>query len=171
MSEREVLHGFPPVVGQSTRVLVLGSFPSAASLRAGQYYAHPRNLFWPLVGELLGKPLEKLDYQERIDWVASRGLGIWDVYRQCQRTGSLDADIRAPVLNDVQRVISQLPRLRMIAHNGRESAKVMKFTRALGFDTVVLPSTSPANASWSRARKKEAWARAFDSAGLTVSSP
>ena len=161
-----MLHGLPPITSPDTRLLVLGSFPGVASLRAGQYYAHPRNLFWPLVGELLGEPLMALPYDERLARVRARGLGIWDVYAACERAGSLDSAIRDARPNDLAGLVAGLPALRGIAHNGAESARTMRLTQALGVPVYRLPSTSPANASWSRERKRAAWADAFAACGL-----
>jgi hypothetical protein len=89
-----VLRGFPPIIDGRTETLILGSFPSEASLAAGQYYAHPRNQFWRLLGALLGEPLAELDYGERAARVLAHRFGIWDVLDACRRPGSLDADIR-----------------------------------------------------------------------------
>ncbi|MBQ0960756.1 DNA-deoxyinosine glycosylase [Ideonella sp. 4Y11] len=162
----QVLVGLPPVVSPATRFLLLGSFPGAASLRAGQYYAHPRNQFWPLVGALLGEDLVALDYAQRLERLRQRGLGLWDVYAACEREGSLDSAIRQPQPNDLAALVAGLPRLRGIAHNGGESARAMRVTRALGLPVFRLPSTSPANASWSFERKRAAWAEAFAATGL-----
>lgn len=160
------LTGLPPVVSPRTRLLVLGSFPSVASLQAGQYYAHPRNQFWPLLADLFGQPLADWPYARRLAFVRERGLGIWDVYARCRRPGSLDADIRDAVPNDLPALVAGLPLLRVIAHNGGESARAMRVTRDLGPAVLRLPSTSPANASWSFERKLSAWRRAFEQAGL-----
>src|SRR5512137_696377 len=88
--EAKRLRGFPPVIDERVERLILGSFPSEASLAAGQYYAHPRNQFWPILGQLLGEPLTDLPYEERLPRVLAHGLGIWDVYGACERTGSAD---------------------------------------------------------------------------------
>lgn len=162
----ELLLGLAPVCGPHTRLLVLGSFPSVASLQAQAYYAHPRNAFWPLVGALLGAPLAEWPYERRLDAVRARGLGIWDVYARCRRAGSLDADITEAVPNDLPGLVATLPELRLIAHNGGESARAMRVTRTLGVPVLQLPSTSPAHASWSFERKRAAWAQAFGQAGL-----
>jgi hypoxanthine-DNA glycosylase len=161
-----VLQGLDALAGPATRLLVLGSFPSVASLAAQQYYAHPRNQFWPIVGALWGLPLADWPYARRVDWVRDLGLGIWDVYARCRRPGSLDSDIRDAELNDLPGLVARLPQLVLIAHNGGESARAMRITRALGLPVLQLPSTSPANASWSFERKRAAWQAAFGQAGL-----
>ena len=131
-----------------------------------QYYAHPRNHFWPIVGALLGEDLAAMPYAERLVRVRSRGLGIWDVYANCRREGSLDSAIQDAAPNDLAGLHKRLLELRLIAHNGGESARSMGLTRALGVEVVRLPSTSPANASWSMARKQAAWGDAFKRAGV-----
>lgn len=152
------LLGLPPVVDADTRVLVLGSFPGAASLRAQQYYAHARNQFWPILGAVWGVDIAALDYPQRLALARSHGLGIWDVYAACQREGSLDSAIEAAEPNDLIGLARRLPRLQALAHNGGESARSMRITRTLGLPVHRLPSTSPAHASWSFERKLAAWA-------------
>ncbi len=161
-----VLQGLPALALPQARLLVLGSFPSVASLAAGQYYGHPRNQFWPLLSALWGQDLRAMPYEQRCAWVTRRGLAVWDVYASCQREGSLDADIRAAAPNDLQALVRGLPELRAIAHNGGESARSLRVTQALGLPVFRLPSTSPANASWSFERKLQAWREVFAFAGL-----
>ena len=160
------LQGLAPVVAVSCRLLVLGSFPSVASLQAQQYYAHPRNHFWPIVGDLFELELMRLPYVQRIEAVRERGLGIWDVYAHCRREGSLDSAIMDAQPNDLRGLVARLPALQLIAHNGGESARAMRITRSLGPEVRRLPSTSPANASWSFERKRAAWREAFLAAHL-----
>jgi hypoxanthine-DNA glycosylase len=160
------LRGLAPVIAPHARLLVLGSFPGAASLAAQQYYAHPRNQFWPILSALWGLDLRALPYAGRIAEVRRRGLGIWDVYGACRREGSLDSAIEDAELNDLAALVQGAPALRAIAHNGGESARAMRITRALGLPVCRLPSTSPANASWSFERKLAAWRTAFADAEL-----
>ncbi len=162
----EPLQGLAPVIGRETRLVVLGSFPSVASLRAQQYYAHPRNQFWPLLSALWGVDLVGMPYRARLAEVKRRGLGIWDVYASCRREGSLDSAIEDSVPNDLASLKRRAPRLEAVAHNGGESARSMAITRRLGIAVVRLPSTSPANASWSFERKLAAWRDAFAAHGL-----
>ena len=162
----ELLQGLAPIAAPSARLLVLGSFPSVASLAAQQYYAHARNQFWPLLGALWRQPLADWPYAQRVAWASARGLAIWDVYARCRRPGSLDAAISDAELNDLPALVARLPRLQLIAHHGGESARAMRVTRALGLPLLRLPSTSPANASWSFERKRAAWQAAFEQAGL-----
>lgn len=164
----ERLTGLAPVVSDRTVVLVLGSFPGAASLRAGQYYAHPQNHFWRIVQALWPQhPLpDGHDYGLRCDWLLARGLGLWDVYASCERVGSLDTRIRNAQVNDFASLRARCPRLAAIAHNGGESFKHARSTALLGVEVHRLPSTSPANASWSFDRKLTAWADLLARHGL-----
>ena len=160
------LVGLPPVVGAGTVVLVLGSLPGVASLRAQQYYAHPQNHFWRILQALWPQHPLPGSYAERCDWLLARGLGLWDVYGACEREGSLDSRIRHPEVNDFARLRTLCPRLAAIAHNGGESFRHARATAQLGVPVLRLPSTSPANASWSFERKREAWAQALADRGL-----
>ena len=160
------LVGLPPVVGAGTVVLVLGSFPGVASLRAQQYYAHPQNHFWRILQALWPQHPLPEPYAERCDWLLARGLGLWDVYGACEREGSLDARIRYPEVNDFATLCARCPRLAAIAHNGAESFRHARATAQLGVPVLRLPSTSPANASWSFERKRQAWAQALAEHGL-----
>ena len=158
----ELLHGLPPVVAATTRLLVLGSFPGVASLKAGQYYAHPRNQFWPILSALWNVDLKALPYAERLQHMLARGLGLWDVYASCQREGSLDSAIVQPQINDLAGLRQRSPQLQAVAHNGAESARAMRHTLLLNLAAYKLPSTSPANASWSLDRKLAAWRHVFE---------
>ena len=164
-----MLTGLAPLVSSRTRLLILGSFPGAASLAAQQYYAHPRNQFWPILQAIW--PCSPMDmgassYEFRSEWLLARGLGLWDVYAACEREGSLGAHIRKPAPNDLAGLITRCPQLQAIAHNGGESFKHARLTRASGLPVVRLPSTSPAHASWSFERKLGAWRTVFETHGL-----
>ena len=163
---REVLEGLPPVIARHTRLVVLGSFPGRASLQAGQYYAHPRNHFWPIVSALWGVNLLAMPYAQRLEAIRTHGLGLWDVYARCERQGSLDTAIQNAEFNDLAGLKKIAPALRAIAHNGGESARAMRRTATLGVAAVRLPSTSPANASWSFERKLAAWRAVFVDHGI-----
>lgn len=165
---RPRLLGLPPVADARTRVLLLGSFPGAASLAAQQYYGHPRNQFWPIVGALLGADLVAQPYAQRLQSLQDHGMGLWDVYAACRRDGSLDSAIEQAEPNDLAGLVAQLPGLRAIAHNGGESARSLRITRGFGVPVHRLPSTSPANASWSFERKLAAWR---DALGPHLSAP
>jgi hypoxanthine-DNA glycosylase len=161
-----LLTGLAPVIARHTRLVVLGSFPGVMSLQLQQYYAHPRNHFWPILSALWGVDLVARPYAQRVAELRARGLGLWDVYAACRREGSLDTAIEAAQLNDLAGLKRRAPQLQAIAHNGGESAKSMRHTLALGVPVVRLPSTSPANASWSFERKLEAWRAVFVEHGV-----
>ena len=159
MNESARLQGLPPLATGNTRMLVLGSFPSAVSLARQQYYAHPQNAFWRLLQAIWpANPMPGAEhYQQRVDWLLDKRLGLWDVYASCERQGSLDSAIRQPQVNDLPGLLRHCPALRLIAHNGGESFRHARITRTLGLPVHRLPSTSPANASWSFECKLAAW--------------
>ncbi len=159
------LEGLAPVLDANTRLIVLGSFPGVASLLAQQYYGHPRNHFWAILAALWGTN-PAATYPQRLAEARRRGLGLWDVYASCQREGSLDSAIEHARPNDLGSLRQRAPGLRAIVHNGGESARAMARTRALGVAELRLPSTSPANASWSFERKLAAWRTAFEEHGM-----
>ena len=160
------LQGLPPVIARHSRLVILGSFPGLASLQAQQYYGHPRNHFWPLLGAIWGLDLVALPYAQRLTELRWRGLGLWDVYASCRREGSLDTAIKDAELNDLGSLKRRAPALQLVAHNGGESARAMQQVLALGLPVQRLPSSSPANASWSFERKLSAWRAAFKTAGI-----
>lgn len=158
---------FSPVIGNNTRLVILGSFPGVASLQAQQYYAYPRNQFWPIVGALLGEPdLIAYGYEDKLAFILANGVGLWDVYKACERQGSLDSNIRKGEANDLSLLLDFAPDLKVIAHNGRASAGFMSKTLALGVEVLALPSSSPAYASMRFEEKLKHWKQAFVLAGL-----
>jgi hypoxanthine-DNA glycosylase len=142
-------------------VLILGSFPSTASLSAQQYYAHPQNQFWRVLGAVIGQPLKEMDYPARVRAVQAAGIAIWDVFGSCERAGSLDSAIRDAQPNDLRTLQKSAPALRRICFNGRMAAKRIREVEALGFEASVLPSTSPAHAGMSFAEKLARWRAAL----------
>ena len=161
-----ILNGLAPLIDEHTRLIVLGSFPGVASLRAQQYYGHPRNHFWPIVSAIWQIDLLPLPYPQRLDAIRARGLGLWDVYARCEREGSLDSAIERAEFNDLPSLKTRAPSLQAVAHNGGESARAIKHTQSLGVAVHRLPSSSPANASWSFARKLAAWRAVFEQHGV-----
>jgi len=151
------LRGFAPIIDARITRLILGSFPSEASLAAGQYYAHPRNQFWTILGRLLDEPLTELPYEQRAARVLAHRVGIWDVYGACQRTGSLDAAIRAARPNALAGLLARAPRLQAVAFNGAAAGRFRPLFEEAGLRVRVLPSTSPAHASRSLEQKLALW--------------
>ena len=149
----------------TARVLILGSFPSAASLAVQQYYAHPQNQFWRILGALLEQPLKDLDYAVRVAAVQAAGIAIWDVFASCSRAGSLDAAIREAVPNQLSTLKESALALRRACFNGRVAARRIREVEALGFEAVILPSTSPAHAGMGFEEKLVRWRTALQITG------
>lgn len=149
----------PPVVDDHTRLLILGSLPGDASLRAAQYYAHPRNGFWPLIGGVVGEDLVALPYEQRLARLLEHRVGLWDVIASAERAGSLDAAIRSPEAADLRGLAAALPRLRAVGFNGGLAARLGRRVLEPLTDVVLidLPSSSPAHVR-PLAEKAAAWA-------------
>lgn len=133
---------FEPICGPGCRVLILGSMPSARSLELSQYYAHPRNAFWPIMCELLcGRFIG--DYAARAQMLIEHGIALWDVCRMCERETSSDARIRNETPNDIAGLARSLGIERVLL-NGSTAAALYKRHVALDLPSARLPSTSPA---------------------------
>lgn len=152
-------HSFPPVIRPDTKLLVLGSLPGAVSLARQRYYAHPQNLFWRLIGAVIDRDLVALDYEARLAALLDSGIGMWDTVAAATREGSLDAAIRLHEASDVAALVRELPALKAIAFNGGTSARIgrRQLGEGTGLALIDLPSSSPAYASLSFEKKKEAW--------------
>ena len=153
--------GLAPVYDTQARWLLLGSFPGVASLKAQQYYSHPRNQFWALLGHVLAVDLLSQDYPVRLNMLCQRRVAVWDVIAETARQGSLDSAIRAPEASDLKSLLAQLPALHTIAFNGGTAARIG--ARALGGDSeryriLTLPSSSPAY-TMPFDQKLQAWQR------------
>jgi TDG/mug DNA glycosylase family protein len=160
-SELGRIHGFEPIVGRQPRVLVLGTAPSELSLEKGQYYAHPRNDFWRIMERLFSGRVP-LEYTERVEMLKQTGVALWDVLREADRIGSLDADIKKPVPNDIAGFLRSRPSIRAVFFNGAAAERLFfRYVFAAMTDSALrfvrLPSTSPANASISFALQLAAW--------------
>lgn len=160
----DILQGFPPIESSTARTLVLGTMPGRASLEAGEYYAHPRNAFWRIFGELLGfDPRDA--YERRAARLVASGIAVWDVLRACRRRGSLDHDIEAEsaVANDFAGFFAAHPRIDRIFCNGSGAERLYRkhvFRAQVAVPAIApvrLPSTSPAHAARSLAEKTAAW--------------
>jgi TDG/mug DNA glycosylase family protein len=155
--------GFPPVLGERPRVLLLGSLPGRASLAAREYYAQPQNAFWPIMGALCAARPD-LDYAERLAALTRAGIALWDVLAEAERPGSLDAAIVAATarVNDIAGLVAENPSIALIGFNGRKAAalfarKVEPVLPRRNVTLVTLPSTSPAFASMRRDEKLSRW--------------
>jgi hypoxanthine-DNA glycosylase len=156
-----VSQGFPPIAREDARVLILGSLPGQASLRAVEYYAHPRNAFWTLMKSIAGADG---DYASRCEALKAHGIAVWDVLSSSVRPGSLDADIDLTTAqpNDFGRFFAEHADIRLVCFNGRKAeAMFRRFVRPrlslATFETALLPSTSPAHASRTLAEKLDTW--------------
>ena len=163
MSER--LTAFPPVARADARVLILGSMPSAASLKEGFYYGHPRNAFWRILAEVYGRPLPAT-IAEKTALILDNRLALWDSLRACEREGSLDSAIRSPELNDFGGLFARCPSIKRVLFNGGAAHKLfVKGGRNYleGREWHVMPSTSPAY-TLSYERKLALWRQALEEA-------
>jgi len=170
-TDPSLLTGLAPVLSATTRILILGSFPGAQSLAAAQYYAHPRNQFWPLVSTLTGEDLVALPYAARLERLLAHDIGLWDVLGACEREGSLDSAIRKPAANDFERLHTLCPRLETVGFNGQASGKFAPQFAAAGYRTVVLPSSSPAHMTLSFEQKLEMWRQLTDPCAARAAGP
>lgn len=151
---------FAPHVAPDTRLLILGSLPGARSLAAQQYYAHPSNQFWQLVGAVIGEPLAAVPYDDRLAALRAARVGLWDVIRTAERRTSSDSLIRDAEAHDLAALVAALPDLHMIAFNGGKAAAIGRRQLPMldGVEIVDLPSSSAANTIGYAAKWKQ-WQR------------
>jgi TDG/mug DNA glycosylase family protein len=154
--------GFAPHACVDAHTLILGSMPGVASLDADQYYAFPRNAFWKIMGELFNAGPE-LSYPSRLQILSSNQIALWDVIQICHRPGSLDSNIAANgmITNSFNEIFVRHPQMQRVFFNGQKAASLFKKMVLPGlegdFEYMTLPSTSPANAASSYAKKLAAW--------------
>jgi hypoxanthine-DNA glycosylase len=155
-----VKYGLPTIARPDARLFILGSLPGDASLAARQYYAHPTNHFWRLLGTVLGEELQPLSYEQRLARLADRHVGLWDVIASAARRGSLDQAIREAAHNRIEHLLHDFPELRAIGFNGAAAAAAGR--KQIGappahITLVDLPSSSAANTT-AFAEKVATWA-------------
>ncbi len=154
------IHSFPPLAGRDAKVLILGSMPGQASLAARQYYAHPRNQFWLIMGTLFGFAANA-SYELRVQALTDAHIALWDVLRSCTRSGSLDTAIVDEKPNDIPDFLRRHPDIRIVFLNGSKAEACYRRHVQTRIDRPVsclrLPSTSPAHAGRSFAEKLAAW--------------
>lgn len=158
------VHSFAPIADESSQVLILGSMPGKASLRAGEYYAHPRNAFWKIVGTLLGID-PAAPYESRVATLLERRIALWDVLASCTRATSLDSDIEESsiVINDFAEFFRTHEKIRSVCFNGAKAEQLYRkhllpeLAGAGELQYHRLPSTSPAHAALSHTAKVGAW--------------
>jgi TDG/mug DNA glycosylase family protein len=170
--DKHHIHSFPPIAAPDATLLILGSMPGKASLLANQYYAHPRNAFWPIMGELFGAG-PAMPYARRVRVLEHAGIAVWDVLASCTRGSSLDSDIDEDsiVANDFASFFRVHPRIQRVFFNGAKAEAsfrrhVLPRLAATTLRIKRLPSTSPANASLSHARKLRSWRIVAANAGI-----
>ena len=159
-----LVHSFEPVIGHNPRILILGSMPGVVSLQAVQYYANPRNAFWPIMADLFSIDID-CDYQERMGQISRLPLVLWDTIKSCHREGSLDSNIQKHQLeaNNIPSLLKQHSDIRLVACNGATSEKYfnqlvkIQLPGDLGIVVKRLPSTSPANATMKFDQKLSSW--------------
>jgi double-stranded uracil-DNA glycosylase len=137
--------GLPPVMDESTEILILGTLPGDISLATGQYYANPSNDFWKLVGEALGESLDDLSYENKLALLKANRIGLWDSFHTCFRPRSMDKDMTERQPNDFTILKSIAPNIRLICFNGKASTEPERSLTSLGYKTCHLPSSSGAN--------------------------
>ncbi|MFI5384451.1 MAG: DNA-deoxyinosine glycosylase [Methanosarcina thermophila] len=147
--------GFPAVLDKNTEILILGSLPGDVSIRKHQYYAHPGNDFWRLVGSIFGENLQDMSYQARLDTLKRHKIGLWDVFKAGEREGSEDAKIKDEEINQFSMLKDKAPNLKLVLFNGKKSGGYEPILRAMGYKTKVLPSSSGANRRFLKNRKSE----------------
>ena len=158
----------PAIVGPDPRILVLGSFPGPLSLEMRQYYAHPRNAFWAILGALCGFDAAS-PYPDRVAALLRAGVAVWDVVERCRRDGSEDSAITEPRPADVPGLLATHPGLGRVVINGKSVARLYRLLIGpLPGCAVVVPSTSPAHARMTLAEKTEAWREALRGSGVTL---
>jgi hypoxanthine-DNA glycosylase len=142
-------HGLPPILWSHARILVLGSLPGDESLRRQQYYGNPRNQFWAILARIFDAQIGET-YADKLRFLETHGIALWDVLERAERHGSLDSNIRNETPNDFRVLFAQLPQLRTIALNGSKAATA--FVRHVqprcekqiaAMRVLALPSTSP----------------------------
>lgn len=152
--------GFPAVINENTEILILGSLPGDVSIRKHQYYGHPGNDFWRLLGNIIGEDLQNMSYQNRLETLKRNKIGLWDVFKAGKRKGSEDTKIKDEEINQFSVLKDTAPNLKLVLFNGKKSGEYEPIIKAMGYETKVLPSSSGANRRSSNSRKSE-WEAAF----------
>lgn len=162
-NENSLKNSFPPIANEKTEIMILGSLPGEMSLELQQYYAHPRNRFWRVIAEITRSEIPQ-NYEEKLQLLQQNKIGVWDVVQTAKRIGSLDTNILDEVPNDLESFIVNHPKLKVIAFNGAKSRALFDkyFVRKTNLKYFALPSTSPANASFTFEKLCENWRRIFE---------
>lgn len=144
---------FKPSIDNESKILILGSMPGIKSLEEQQYYAHPQNRFWKVMGNICNEPkLSELDYETKLKTLLNNNIALWDTIKSCKREGSLDSDIQNEKPNDIRKLLKTYPNIETICLNGNKSYSAFKKYFPVLFEKYAcyrMPSTSPANARYS----------------------
>ena len=159
MESKYILHPIPPVYDTTSRILILGSFPSVKSREAMFFYGHPQNRFWRVAAQVFDEPVP-MTVPDRKAFLLRNHIAAWDVIASCRIEGSSDASIKDVTVNDLRPILETAP-VEQIYVNGKTAEKMYRrYTQPLtGRPCICLPSTSPANAAWSLEKLVEAWNR------------
>lgn len=157
MKEKQIIHPIKPIYDKNSQVLILGSFPSVKSREASFYYAHPQNRFWRVISSICQSAIpESNEEKERL--LRDNHIAVWDVIHSCEITGSADSTIKNVVPNDISEIINNSAVSRIFTNGKKANALYCKYLESqTGIKAVCLPSTSPANASWSIEKLTEQW--------------
>lgn len=152
-----IVHSINPVYNEKSEILILGSFPSVKSREEGFFYGHPQNRFWRVMARICAKPLPE-SIEDKTKFLLDNRFALWDVIHSCEITGSADSTIKNVVPNNI-RIITEKAMIKRIFVNGKKAESLYKkyIEKEIGIKAVCLPSTSPANASWSEERLYKYW--------------
>lgn len=176
MTNKPLSYSFPPLVGSNPKVLILGSMPGIASLQSQQYYAHPRNAFWPIMAEIFGLDINA-PYAQRCQQLTAKGIAVWDVLKACHRPGSLDQHIDAKSVqaNDFRQFLIHYLEIEIILFNGAKAEELFR-RHVLSAHSVPqqklayhrLPSTSPAHAVMTLEQKMDVWGKVLQPSATQI---
>ena len=165
-SNKQLCKSFLPSIDEKSEILILGSMPGVKSLEEQQYYAHPQNRFWKLMGKICNaNNLPELSYQKKLQILLKNKIALWDVIQSCNRQGSLDSNIKNEIPNDISGLLAQFPNIEVICLNGNKSYSAFKkyFPNLLEkYNCFKMPSTSPANARYKLEDLCKAWSEAIN---------
>ena len=152
------IFSFPPIIDESSEILILGSIPGQKSLEKQEYYAHPQNKFWRIIFELFNE-IFTTDYTKKIQILEKHHIALWDVIDTCERKGSLDSEIRNEEANKIEELLHNYPNIKAIFCNGQKSYKNLQkiLSKDFHLPIIALPSTSPAHASLRYEEKLKSW--------------
>lgn len=157
VSMDKVTHTFEPIYNKDSKVLILGTFPSVKSREEEFYYGHPQNRFWKVISAITGEPLPTT-IEDKKTVLLNHNIAIWDVIKSCEIEGSSDSSIKNVVANDISKIL-QVANIRKVYANGDKAYRLYlrHCYKETGREIMKLPSTSPANASYSLERLLEQW--------------